>query len=128
MMSTRSPHHSRPPRPLQQTVRTIRSSLFALLGGQPDDTPVARHRQLETIRAHMTDSLGSRVDEYAGLARRIRLAPDIQSLWFLRGELMGMLAAEYGETEAGKKMTGLSRLFDGLIPRGLKARPSPLGK
>ena len=40
---------------------------------------------------------------------------------------MAMLAA-CGEMEAGKKMTGLGRLFDGLLPRGLRSRPNPLGE
>jgi hypothetical protein len=107
---------------------SIYSSLFALLHGtSPADSRADRENRTEEIRAHMMDSLGLHINKYPHLARRIRHAPEIQGLWYLRGDMMGMLAAEHGETEARVKVTSLTRMFEGLLPRSLKSRPSPLG-
>ncbi|CAN5527691.1 hypothetical protein BH11PSE7_BH11PSE7_10580 [soil metagenome] len=124
----RSQHQSHPKRILRKQSGILRSSLFAMLHGTTATHPrIEREERMETIRAHMMDSIGLRINEYPQLARRIRHAPDIQVLWYLRGDLMGMLAAEHGETEARRKVAALTRMFEGLLPRGLKSRPSPLG-
>jgi hypothetical protein len=102
---------------------------MALLHRNPpsDDDGHARQRRMDTIRAHMMDSLGLHIGDYPNLARRIRHAADIQVLWYLRGDLMVMLAAEHGETGARHKLATLNDMFEGMLPRGLKSRPSPLG-
>ena len=61
------------------------------------------------------------------LARRIRYASDLESLWFMRGELMGLLARNHGEAAAFEKVEELSSMFADLLPSGLRSRPSPLG-
>ncbi|WP_232533132.1 hypothetical protein [Ramlibacter pinisoli] len=60
------------------------------------------------------------------LTRRIRYAGDIQGLWYLRGDLMGALAAMHGEVVARERIEAITDLFQGLLPGSLASRPSPL--
>ena len=65
--------------------------------------------------------------EFPQLTRRIRYANDIQALWYLRGDLMAALAAQQGEAYARETIQDISDQFQGLLPRGMSTRPSPLG-
>jgi hypothetical protein len=60
------------------------------------------------------------------ITRRIRYANDVQALWYLRGDLMGALAAMHGEVVAREKLASITDMFQGLLPGGLHSRPSPL--
>ena len=82
----------------------IRSSIHALFstgagsaGGRPADDGA----NMEDIRHRML-ALTSQDDGERGalLARRIRYATELQALWFMRGELMALLAHTYGEAAA----------------------------
>lgn len=73
--------------------------------------------------ALMTDIGDNRFPQ---LARRIRYAIDVQALWYLRGDLMAVLAGRHGEAAAREKIDALAGMFEDLLPRGLKSRPSPL--
>ncbi|OYU43792.1 MAG: hypothetical protein CFE44_16445 [Burkholderiales bacterium PBB4] len=59
---------------------------------------------------------------------RVSYANDIQDLWYIRGELMTILADLYGEAKAKAKILQISDMFKGLLPSGLSSRPSPLGE
>jgi hypothetical protein len=59
---------------------------------------------------------------------RVSDADDIQDLWYLRGDLMAVIAATDGELAAKRKIAHISTMFKGLLPRGLSSRPSPLGE
>jgi hypothetical protein len=61
-----------------------------------------------------------------GLVRRIRYASDIQTLWFIRSELMAVLARTHGEAVARERLERLGEMFARLLPEGLRSRPSPL--
>jgi hypothetical protein len=63
---------------------------------------------------------------HANLIRRIRYADDPQSLWYLRGDLMAALAASQGERAAREEVLSITAQFEGLVPRALNSRPSPL--
>jgi hypothetical protein len=43
-------------------------------------------------------------------------ADDIQSLWYLRSDVMHMLSAHCGETLAADKINALTALFRGHLP------------
>ena len=128
MISSHHPYPSYARRTFSLPSCTLRSSFFALLSGSTPSTATrhAREDRLETIRAHMMDNLGERINDYPQLARRIRHAPQIQVLWYLRSDLMTMLAATHGEIEARAKLASLNHMFEGQLPLGLKSRPSPL--
>ena len=106
----------------------LRSSFSALLGGASHPPTVLEARiTLEEIRQTMLGLASSDSSERAlKVTRRISHALDIQSLWFLRGELMALLARSRGEAAALEQLAELSALFDGLLPHGLRSRPSPL--
>jgi len=112
--------------------QTIRSGLLALF--QVSTVPRPPHAvdgeeptvTLEDIREVMLDMAGPADERSAILVRRIRYAADPQALWFMRSELMGLLARKEGEVIARSKLEVLSDLFRELLPSGLRSRPSPL--
>lgn len=108
---------------------TLRSSLHALLGTEDPLVP-ARPLQavtLEDIRRTMLDLLGEdRSERNVKLTRRIRYASDVDALWYMRGDLMAVLASSRGEARALDEMERLSGMFTQLLPHGLRARPSRL--
>jgi hypothetical protein len=70
--------------------------------------------------------IGKPTDDSAILVRRVRYAADPQALWFMRSELMGLLARKEGEMAARVKLELISDMFRELLPSGLRSRPSPL--
>lgn len=83
--------------------------------------------RLEDIRLAMLDMLGDEgARQYPGVVRRIHLSGDAQALWYARADLMAALAGLHGEQVAGTRMTSLSVLFDGMLPKGLMSRPTTL--
>jgi hypothetical protein len=105
----------------------LRNSLYGLLGNPPAPTESILENGTEDIRESMLDALGDGGPRhFPHVTRRIRYASDIQSLWYLRGDLMGALATMHGEKVARQKIASLTAQFQGLLPGGLNSRPSPL--
>ena len=109
--------------------KELRSSIYALLSvGVRRPLPGDETMRTEEIRQTMLGLVELDGSERAEkLARRIRYA-DLEALWFMRGELMGLLAHSHGEVVARERLEGLSGLFDDLLPSGLRSRPSPLNR
>ena len=107
--------------------KDLRSSINALLTvGVRRPSEGDGSTRMEGIRQTMLGLVELDGNERAEkLARRIRYA-DLEALWFMRGELMGMLARTHGESAARQRLEGLSSMFDELLPSGLRSRPSPL--
>lgn len=81
------------------------------------------------IQKAMLSALGQAgMKAYPAVTRRIHYSDDLQALWHLRGDLMAALAALHGEARARDCIREVSGQFEGLLPRGLSTRPSPLGK
>lgn len=108
----------------------LRSSINAIFG-------LSHHRQaasdsmldigIQDIREAMLDLMDEMADNPSPLVkRRIRYAVDIQALWYLRGDLMGVLAKHYGEAAARAKLQPITEMFADLGPLALRSRPSPL--
>jgi predicted urease superfamily metal-dependent hydrolase len=105
----------------------IRSSVYGLLGNALAPTDSMLESGTEDIRESMLLALGDvGPKHFPQITRRIRYANDIQALWYLRGDLMGALAAMHGEAAAREKIGPITRMFQGLLPKGLTSRPSPL--
>ncbi|HSH89241.1 MAG TPA: hypothetical protein VK996_04600 [Ramlibacter sp.] len=112
----------------------IRSSIHAIFSAVRPKAPVATEIaevDIEDIRDLMLGMLeglegldGTRVTT---LMRRINYASEVAALWFLRGDLMFMLASVHGETAAREMIASVSAMFEDLLPPGLRSRPSPLG-
>jgi hypothetical protein len=82
---------------------------------------------MEDIREAMLSMAAMDNDDRAlAVTRRIRYAADFEALWYIRGELMGLLARTHGEAVAREMLEDLSVMFTDLLPRGLRSRPSPL--
>jgi hypothetical protein len=64
----------------------------------------------------------------ARLALRIRCAATLQSLWFMRSDMMALLAPSLGEVEARHRLDLISAPVREALPEGLRSRPSPLGR
>jgi hypothetical protein len=108
--------------------KDLRSSIYAMFSvstavAPRADDPATMDQIREAMLAMAADDPGDRA---AGLARRIRYATDLQALWFMRGEMMQLLARNHGEAAAREKVDELSSLFMDLLPSGLRSRPSPL--
>lgn len=103
-------------------------SLFST-SSAPAPSPAEARERTDAIRRTMTDlasSCGGRAS--AGLAMRMHYAADAQALWYMRSELMGLLAVSRGEVAAREAIEALSAMFAGLLPQGLRPRNTPLGQ
>lgn len=84
---------------------------------------------LEVFRQAMLGLIDSDPSEKAAMLNlRIRCAATVQSLWFMRSEMMVLLAATHGEAEARHRLDLISELVRDALPSGLRSRPSPLGR
>jgi hypothetical protein len=113
---------------MRQKIASLTSSLMSLLG---DSTPeVSAKSRIAAIRQTMLDHLADVAvsPQLAKLRARILYAPDIQALWYLRGDVMTLLAETLGEAAATERLTGISELFHGLLPAAQKSRPNRLHK
>ncbi|HEY8049097.1 MAG TPA: hypothetical protein VIE63_07980 [Ramlibacter sp.] len=109
--------------------QSIRSGLLALFNVTTvEDAPPAEQPTvtIDDVREEMLEMVGPPSEATALLVRRIRYAPDPQSLWFMRSELMALLAHREGEVVARMQLEMLSDMFRELLPSGLRSRPSPL--
>ena len=105
----------------------LKNSIYGLLGASIEPTDSVMENGTEDIREAMLATLGeSGWRQFPQLTRRVRYASDIQSLWYLRGELMGTLASIHGESVAREKVSSITAQFQGLLPGGMISKPSPL--
>ena len=112
------------------STKDLRSSIYAIFTVAVDRNrrPGDGTDRTEQVRQKMLDMVESDGSERAEkLARRIRYA-DLEALWFMRGELMGLLARSHGEVAARERLEGLSHFFEDMLPSGLRSRPSPLNQ
>lgn len=105
----------------------LRSSIYGLLGASVPPSDSVMENAIEDVRETMLAMLGEAgIKQYPALTRRLRYAADIQALWYLRGDLMGALAAMRGERIAREQLASVTQMFKGLVPGSLHSRPSPL--
>ena len=105
----------------------LRNGLFGLLGHGTPPSESVLEESVEDIREAMLALMGNDAPrQFPQVTRRLRYAADIQALWYLRGDLMAVLATLHGEAEARRRIAGITEMFDGLLPGSLYSRPSPL--
>lgn len=104
------------------------NSMQGLLGGSSQEDGSRATHCIADIRQAMLDCLGSAgCLAFPMIERRVLFASDLQGLWYLRGDMMAALSAMQGESIARQKIQQLTDMFQGLLPRGMFSRPSPLG-
>jgi hypothetical protein len=102
------------------------SSLMSLFGeSTPDLSPESR---IKDIRQAMLDCLAGLGEshQFARVWARVLYAPDIQALWYLRAEMMTLLAGLLGEAAAHARLATITDMFSGLLPSAQKSRPNRL--
>jgi hypothetical protein len=107
----------------------LRSSIYALFSAHAPSPPTETETtiDIEDIReAMLALIIGVGDNRLVHVTRRVRYASDVQALWFLRGDLMAILASTYGESLARAKLEVVSDMFHDMLPQGLRSRPSPL--
>ena len=99
-------------------------SLFNSFSSQDSDRTDS---SIDAIRQAMLEALGALgAANYPVVRLRVSYANEIQDLWYLRGDVMAVLAALEGEAVARSKLAHISDMFKGLLPRSMSSRPSPL--
>ena len=96
----------------------LASSLMGLMGDAPKQTDA--HARCEKLRAAMLDVVFEAADTRAPqtpIFLRIQNAAEVQTLWYLRSDLMMFLAEQIGESAAMEKLQSITALFDGAVPR-----------
>jgi len=83
----------------------------------------AHRERTEAIRAVMLDALaGADAPGARTLMLRIHCATDAVGLWYMRPEVMTLLASRHGEATARRTLQRLSTHFQGILPAGLSGR------
>jgi hypothetical protein len=75
--------------------------------------------RVEDVRNAMLEALSHYVDTDAAVPKiwaRIVRATDIQALWYLRSDLLGVLADICGEPVARESLSHITELFRGAVP------------
>lgn len=104
------------------------SSMQGLLGRPVVEDNRATVR-IEDIRQAMLDSLGDEgCTSYPQIERRVLFAPDLQGLWYLRTDIMVAISSLQGEGVANQKIRLITRMFEGLLPKGMITRPGALSR
>jgi hypothetical protein len=104
------------------------SSLISLFADSPPDTRTESRAQ--NIREAMLDSLRDATPCHVldQVVARVYCAPNVQTLWYLRTDVMTLLSGQYGEAAAREELRVISDMFRGLLPVALGARTSPLSR
>ena len=88
-------------------------------------TPISASDRLESIRSAMLDALfdidqtNNLEDVWSAIVRAI----EIQTLWYLRCDLLRQLASHWGEAVAREKLEEVTQLFHGVIAKNLIQLP-----
>ena len=99
---------------------SLRDSFFGWLGGAASPERTDAQRRTHRIRERMLrELLQGASGGVSVLSRQIAVAPDAQTLWYCRSELMQALSNRCGEAAAAATLAELTPLFQGLVPASL---------
>lgn len=105
----------------------IRDTLQSWLGDTDSEVSEAALRT-EEIRQAMLECLAeySGCRQYPQVERRLVFARDLQSLWYLRGDLLAMMSLIHGEIMARRRMQTITAMFEGFLPSAMFSRTPTL--
>ena len=103
---------------MHKTFSNFKSSFVALLTDHKSGIDAST--QVENIRTAMLDALGS-IDknENMGASKawaEIARTSDVQTLWYLRSDVLRLLSDFHGEQLARSKLETMTEMFRGLVP------------
>lgn len=101
-------------------ISRLSSSLMGLLREREPHQNAGTRSQVEHIREEMLDCMANYLQGRAvrpPVWAKLLEADDIQSLWYLRSDVMHMLCGHCGETLAASKLDEITELFNGHLPK-----------
>lgn len=101
---------------------------MGLLDDSASDSVI--EKKIQDIRQTMLDSMSGSFDQQVTpppLWDKIRYASSIQSLWYLRVDLMTQLAGHHGETAARNTLATVTEAFRSLVPANQLPNQSSAG-
>jgi hypothetical protein len=107
------------------------SSLISLLDEATLTTDAAVEIRTEEIRQVMLNAISEFEDEQATsptLWNMVTHAPSIQTLWYLRSDLLIFLSRRSGEKVASERLLIITETFRGVIPRSQMPKPGRTGR
>ncbi|MFT4268523.1 MAG: hypothetical protein QM586_15095 [Xenophilus sp.] len=73
-----------------------------------------REAMLELLQFHPGDTCRR-------VAQRVRYADGLESLWYLRQDMLAALSETHGELRARQQMAALTQMFKGALPQSMVA-------
>lgn len=103
---------------MRKTISRIKTGVAARLADKLSLSET--HARVEIIRTAMLDALAS-IDTGANIGSPkawsdITRAADIQTLWYLRSEVLRLLSDFHGEQSGRDKLEAMTEMFRGLVP------------
>jgi hypothetical protein len=95
------------------------TSFAALLSDGRTSTFIDAEDQIEKIQEAMRACLLAQVSNESALPKiffDVGRAVEVQTLWYLRSDLFGLLSAYCGEQAAQKELGVITEMFRGIIP------------
>jgi hypothetical protein len=103
---------------MRKTISRFASSFAALLVDQ--STVIDADGKTETIRSSLLTAIDeiyeSKDIEAARVWSSLSRASDIQTLWYLRSDVLQLLSGQYGETVARTRIDAITEQFRGVVP------------
>jgi hypothetical protein len=93
------------------------ASSFAALLSAPNELDV--NGRTEAIRDAMQEAMSPHIRNTSAMPliwRIVAVAPDIDSLWYLRSDLSAMLSQYCGERSAQSTLATITEMFRGAVP------------
>lgn len=103
---------------MRKAISRFTSSFAALLSDQT--TVIDADSRIETIRTAMLDALSDAEHHPIAGATRvwgdIARAGDVQTLWYLRSDVLRVLSEPHGELAARRQLDMMTEMFRGIVP------------
>jgi hypothetical protein len=104
------------------------SSLMSLFSDSvADPSPEDRVKDIRQAMLDCMDGAGES-SRSARVLAQVLYAPDIQALWYLRSDVLTLLASLQGESVAHARISPITEMFVGLLPAAQKSRPNRLSR
>lgn len=111
---------------MRRTISRVAISFAGLL--TESNTKVDISGRIEEIRAAMVDALRQLDTPPSQTCKAIVQAADVQTLWYLRSDLMREISSTWGEDAARLELKNITELFRGVVAQNQMPRAKQLGR